>query len=378
MIILFILILKFSISEQVCYNATLSYLFDNCISCPTCGSASSGSLDIEYSCANQGDILNFNISFETNEPIENGGVYRVKGAYLDDPTQLIQNSGADILAIVIDADGAGDFEFSSYNILLSFTGNDIIMNDGIHAFETCFNCYDSSGMHNYVIVKSTPSCSLSNHMLVYVDGVIVHACGTITLDFSNNRTFDFSYENEEGLWKFALYLTGITSNEILNTLYDEGTGYNKHINNVCFDNNTLICEVDDCTAQFVALTERIIFIHDFFNGGSTNLTISIVYDFLQGMNTNLTNIFNLNQQIYDCTCGTNCDEWYDLWMDCKIQNRCQNTQTWNGTQCVELTCWELSFLDVDVCSGNGVCSGLNDCICRDGYEGGQCNEECGN
>lgn len=374
---LLLFFLKCCLSEEICVNATLSYLFDNCVSCPTCGSSSSGSLYIENLCANQGDITNFNISIEVDNPDEPGGVYDVDEAYLDDLNQLIQNAAPGIITFDVSVDGSGDFQFSIYNILFIFGGDNIIMNDGVHAPQTCFNCYDNSGTHQYTIVKSSPTYSGDNHLLLYVDGIIAHACETITLDYSNNRTFDFSYANEEGLWKFALYLSGLTSNAIFSDLYGNNTGFNKHVNNICFDNETLVCEVDGCSAQFVTLTERIIAIHDFFNGGGTNLTISIVFEFLQSLNLNITNLIEKTNKIYDCTCGTNCNEWYDLWTDCKNQNRCDcRTETWNVSQCVDITCWGINFLDSNVCNGNGVCIGFNKCRCRDGYDGDQCEKDC--
>ena len=88
------------------------------------------------------------------------------------------------------------------------------------------------------------------------------------------------------------------------------------------------------------------------------------------INNTLINVYERQEEC--CGENMNCDKWIYLYEDCRIQNRCEFPEVWIQGNCVNVTCFGLLFDDVDVCSGNGICIGYNDCHCRDNWIGDEC------
>jgi len=82
---------------------------------------------------------------------------------------------------------------------------------------------------------------------------------------------------------------------------------------------------------------------------------------------NLTNIISSvvtntqnNQMLINCVAGSRCSGW----------------QWWNGTECVDNTCFGIGYRDRSACSGDGVCVKHDTCHCFDGSWGQMCQHSC--
>jgi len=118
-------------------------------------------------------------------------------------------------------------------------------------------------------------------------------------------------------------------------------------------------------------------------------TLQIIINNQEETNENIENIENMflyinntlidiqNKQDECCEEPPDCYKWIHLFEDCKIQNMCKYPEVFIQGNCELITCYGILYIDEEVCSGNGVCIGYNECECRPGFTGDQCESiEC--
>ncbi len=92
------------------------------------------------------------------------------------------------------------------------------------------------------------------------------------------------------------------------------------------------------------------------NGTSMMASISARNLALAELMTALVAGVQNTQQLVNCVIGSRCDTW----------------QWWDGSVCVDNTCFGVNYRTRGVCSGNGACVKYNRCHCYDGSWGDRC------
>lgn len=378
-----ILITKIIRCEEICFDPIIANLFGNCyldgagtINCPNEATPNSLSLNFTYGTG----ISNLGAYNGISD-----GKWYIEGGSIVDSGEIIKAAEPEFIALSVWVDPNAIFTVSIYNIEFEFQGdNDIKIDDGIIASPIiCQKCYEYSADFIHIIVKTSTPYNDDIIMGINVDGKSVFFSELLTMEFSTTTAMDLEWGAlSEKFFKTSFYV-GDLPHEICDTL----TLYGAEVldNQTCVENISCVSYADllDCYDSLAIKSAALELLSDGCNETAVLEQIQRVYDRIDAIEgCNQTILLETGQRTYDLIETIEvCNDTLLLEANQRMtetldtiasSSECCFPYTSIEGQCIEITCWNISYNSRLVCSGYGVCTGIDSCECYGGYTGSMC------
>jgi len=340
--------------DEVCFEPIIANLFGNCyldgagtIQCPNEATPNALSLNFTY-----GSGIS-NIALYTGE---SAGMDYIEGGSVVDTDEIIKDAAPKFVGLSFWTDPALVFRINIYNVEFEFqTDNDIIIDDGIISQPIiCQKCYTYDSDLIHIMLRISTPDNDQKALFIRMGGKTIYFSEHFTLEYSTTTVVEFEWgSSSEKFFKSSFYVgDGDIPHEVCDTLCSYGPSYLDNV--TCFENITCTNYDDlvDCYEEVAEKTALLIAAEALIN---RTLTLEC-----NETGCNDTLILEKIQQTYD-----RLDEFASSSQCCFPYVNIEGL-------CIEITCWNITYNSRLVCSGYGVCTGIDRCECYGDYAGVNC------